>query len=202
MDCPSCGLTNPAESLKCDCGYDFVAAQPAEYPGWPVTLTWGQSVAAFWSIAWPAWLGVWALTMVATTLLTGDLLHTHLNAVSIVSNLAVLAAQAPLTRRLVTKNYSSFRIYVVRPDGTRHRYLSPRDGLPVCFWILAPQVVLLVSVPLLLWLLANTIPAKSAQSLVTLSVWIRLLVVGPWAVRLALRVDHPGFRLQALGFRR
>jgi len=24
MKCPNCGLTNPDEALRCDCGYDFV----------------------------------------------------------------------------------------------------------------------------------------------------------------------------------
>jgi len=24
-DCPQCGLTNPTEAQRCDCGYDFIA---------------------------------------------------------------------------------------------------------------------------------------------------------------------------------
>jgi hypothetical protein len=24
-DCPRCGLTNPTEAQRCDCGYDFIA---------------------------------------------------------------------------------------------------------------------------------------------------------------------------------
>jgi hypothetical protein len=26
-DCPQCGLTNPTEAQRCDCGYDFMARQ-------------------------------------------------------------------------------------------------------------------------------------------------------------------------------
>jgi hypothetical protein len=41
-DCPQCGLVNPAESRRCDCGYDIVARQfdqqrgphGASSPGW------------------------------------------------------------------------------------------------------------------------------------------------------------------------
>ena len=25
MNCPSCGLTNPNEAQRCDCGFDFIA---------------------------------------------------------------------------------------------------------------------------------------------------------------------------------
>jgi hypothetical protein len=36
-DCPSCGLCNPVEAVRCDCGYDFenraVAAQQLEVRG-------------------------------------------------------------------------------------------------------------------------------------------------------------------------
>src|SRR5260370_16315609 len=56
MDCPSCGLANPPEALKCDCGYDFSAGKAADFPGWEISIAWRQKVAAFWSISWPAWI--------------------------------------------------------------------------------------------------------------------------------------------------
>jgi hypothetical protein len=34
-----------------------------------------------------------------------------------------------------------------------------------------------------------------------MAVWLRFLVVGPYAIDLALRVKHSGFRLRAYGYR-
>jgi hypothetical protein len=35
QDCPRCGLANPPEAQRCDCGYDFTARRMGRPPGGP-----------------------------------------------------------------------------------------------------------------------------------------------------------------------
>lgn len=37
-DCPKCGLTNPAEAVLCDCGYNFVRQQASQHPSEPSAI--------------------------------------------------------------------------------------------------------------------------------------------------------------------
>src|SRR5258707_9088418 len=127
MDCPSCGLANPPEALKCDCGRDFSAGKPADFLGWKISLNWGQKVAAFWSISWPAWIGSMGLVILLTSGYSIDLLQDNFSIIAVGGNLAFFAIQALLTRRLARKNYRSFRLYVVHDDGTQSRKLSIRE---------------------------------------------------------------------------
>jgi len=144
MDCPSCGLANPPEALKCDCGYDFSAGKAADFPGWEISIAWRQKVAAFWSISWPAWIGSMGLIIGLTSGYSVDLLQDNFSVIALGGNLAFFAIQALLTRRLVRKNYRSFRLYVVRDDGSKSRNLSIREAVSVWLWILWPQLALLL----------------------------------------------------------
>jgi len=119
MDCPSCGLANPPEALKCDCGYDFSAGKAADFPGWEISIAWRQKVAAFWSISWPAWIGSMGLVIGLTSGYSVDLFQDNFSVIALGVNLAFFAIQALLTRRLVRKNYRSFRLYVVRATEAR-----------------------------------------------------------------------------------
>src|SRR5258706_150859 len=44
MDCPSCGLANPPEAPKCDCGYDFSAGKPADFPSRKISWLAGAEI--------------------------------------------------------------------------------------------------------------------------------------------------------------
>jgi hypothetical protein len=201
MDCPSCGLTNPPEAPRCDCGYDFSAGKAADFPGWEISLAWRQKVAAFWSISWLAWIGSVGLVILFTSGYSVDLLQDNLSVIALGSNLAFFAIQALLTRRLVRKNYRSFRLYVVRDDGSKSRTLSIREAVSVWLWILGPQLALLLLGSLVIWFCGTKLPPDTVRVFPSISLWLRFLVVGPYAVGLALRSRHPAFRLEAHGFR-
>ena len=201
MDCPSCGLTNPPESLKCDCGYDFSAGKAADFPGWEISLAWRQKVAAFWSISWPAWIGSMGLVILLTSEYSVELLQDNFSVIALGGNLAFFAIQAFLTRRLVRKNYRSFRVYVVRDDGSKRRNLSVREAVSVWLWILGPQFALLLLVSVVVGFWGAKLPSDTVRGFSSMSLWIRFLVIGPYAAGLALRPKYPTFRLEAHGFR-
>lgn len=201
MDCPTCGLANPPEVLRCDCGYDFKATEPSESPGWQIDLVWSQKVAAYWSISWPALIASFTMAFFVTSRYAGDDLADHLPVITIGGNVAFFGIQAALTRRLVRKNYRSFRVGVLRDDGQRSRRLSVREASLVWLWILGPQLALLLTASIIVWWFGDKLPPETIRSISSLSLWLRFLVVGPYAVDLALRAKYPGFRLQAYGYR-
>ena len=201
MDCPTCGLANPPAALMCDCGYDFSTNKPNDFPGWQISLAWRQKVAAFWSISWPAWIGSFVLVMLLTSGYSVELLQDKFSIIAFGGNLAFFSIQALLTRRLVRKNYRSFRVYVVRSDGSQCRKLSLREAVSVWLWIFGPQLAPLLVASLVVWFWGTKLPSEAVRGLSSMSLWLRFLVVGPYAVDLALRVKYPTFRLQACGFR-
>jgi hypothetical protein len=201
MDCPTCGFANPPETSRCHCGYAFEAIKPAEAPGWAISLAWRQSLAAYWSISWPAWVASLVLALVVTSPYSAKDLQGHLSAVSLVRTLAFFGIQAALTHRLVRKNYRSFRVYVIRQEEQRGRRLSIREAGKVWLRILWPQLVFLLISALILWWCRDRLQPSTLRALSTLSEYLLLLAVGPFAVSLALRVRYPAFRLQAYGYR-
>jgi hypothetical protein len=201
MDCPTCGLANPPEALTCDCGYDFSASKPPDFPGWQISLAWRQEVAAFWSISWPAWIGSVALVILFTSGYSVDVLQDNFSIVALGGNLAFFGIQAVLTRRLVRKNYRSFRVYVVREGGAQSRDLSLREAASVWLRIFGPQLAFLLFTSLVVGFWRTKLPTDTVRGLSSMSLWLRFLVIGPYAVNLALRVKYPTFLLQAYGFR-
>jgi hypothetical protein len=198
MDCPTCGLANPPGALLCDCGYDFKSMQPSETPGWEIHLAWRQKVAAFWSISWPAFVvSLIAIRALISRYEVSDFAHRA--AISIGGRLVFFGVQALLTRRLVRKNYRTFRVGTVREGGERSRKLSMREAGLVWLWILGPQLALILTTSIITW--SYVLPPETGRAISGLSLWINFLVVGPYAIALALRVKYPGFRLQSYGFR-
>ncbi len=99
------------------------------------------------------------------------------------------------------KNYRSFRVYVVRDDGSKSRNLSIRKAVSVWLWILGPQFALLLLVCIVVWFWGAKLPSETVRGFSSMSLWLRFLVIGPYAVGLALRPKYPTFRLEANGFR-
>ena len=189
MICPNCGLLNSPEALQCSCGHALESTNTTE-TGWPIRLKWSQSVAAYWSIAWPAYvLGAAAWFTLAK--LPRD-------ARDFFPFFVFFGGQAFTIKRLVRKNYRSFSVYVLRDDGEQNRNLSFSEAARIWVWILCPQLAVF-----LIALLAFLLLRLSSES--TNSIWgidgpLRYLVVGPYGVRLALRGQYRRFKLQAVGF--
>jgi hypothetical protein len=137
MDCPSCHLVNLPEALMCDCDYNFTAARADDFPGWEITLPWAQKIAAFWSISLPALLGSLGVGILCTRAFSGDAVYANRSLIALAGYLAFFAFQSLLTRRLVRKDYRSFRLHVVRDDGSKSRSLTIPEAVTVWLWISA-----------------------------------------------------------------
>ncbi len=168
--------------------------KPSEAPGWQIDLAWRQKLAAYWAISWPAWLASFTTALLLTSSHQVGNLPPRMLAVSLVSNMVFYVVQAILTRRLVRKNFRSFRVGVIRSDGAWVRQLSTQESFAVWLWILGPQFALLLTMSLIGWW-------YGANAFASLSLWLQLLAVGPYAVGLSMRAKYSGFRLQAFGFR-
>jgi len=115
----------------------------------------------------------------------------------LVGNLAFGVLGLLLVHRLVRKNYRSFRIWVVRPDGLRSRNLSMHELCLVWLYIVLVDVALVVAVDLFAWMMGFLYLLQGSA----LSLLLRSLLTGPLALGSALRTRYPGFRLQASGRR-
>lgn len=201
MDCPACGLVHPPDAERCDCGFDFATGEPSGLPGWAIDLAWRQKLAAFWAISWPAWLGNFIVVIVLASGVSVSSLEANASSYALAGNLVFFALQAPFTCRLVRKNYRSFRIYVVRGGAHPSRDLTHREAVPVWLWIVWPQAMFFLLGSLTVWLLRTRLAADLLRDIATASLWLRVLVVGPYAVGLALRIQYATFQLQAYGLR-
>jgi hypothetical protein len=169
---------------------------------WPtIALAWRQRVAAFWLVAWPSWILSFASVAVVTSGWSVADLVAHSGAMSAIANVVFLAVQAFLVRRMIRKKYRSFRLVVVRTDGSTTSTLSLRDVLHVWVKIIWPQVAFLVAVWIVLMWQGSDITEETTRAISTLSLWGRLLVVGPFGVYCAVPADYRTFRLEAVGQR-
>ena len=160
---------------------------------------WRQKVAAYWSITWPAWIGAAVLAFFITAFSRN--LRSSIVVMSVVENVFFFSIQAILTGRLVRKTYQSFRIYVVREDGNREQRFSASEAISVWLWIFWPQLAFYLLMSTVGWLMGHSLTADPLRRISTVALWGRFLVVGPYALDLALRVKHAGFRLETCGFR-
>lgn len=202
MDCPACHTINPPDSVRCDCGYDFVRQEPYKGPGWAISLTWGQKVAAYWAISWPALVATLLLLLVGAVTVQGEALRSELSAASATAFLVYFGVQALLTRRLFRKKFRTFRLAVLRDDGSETSEPSWSEAYRVWLWIFGPQLALSLALSVLLRFDGDRLDPNTLRSLSSLSMWLRFLVVGPFAIHLAVSARYNGFRLQAFSPRR
>ena len=163
---------------------------PLETPPWPPnTLAWRQALAAYWSIAWAAGFAVALLMSVIPS-------GVELLALAC---LVFFAVQALLVRRLVSKNYRTFQIAVLRKDGPPSRTLTKRESLHVAARILWPQVACL-----LVWIAADFLRSVLRHWRIPNLGGIALLLfsfaVSPATIRFAVCTNYSGFPKGA-GFR-
>jgi hypothetical protein len=116
--------------------------------------------------------------------------------------LTFFSVHALLVPRLVRKRYRSFRVAVLRDDGSSDRKLALHEVAPVAIQVVLPHVLFVLGASLFLfvWQSAhlNNEAAHGIESLLFIG---RIFVVGPYAVHFALRGPYNGFRLQAYGQR-
>ena len=174
----------------------------AESGQWPtIVLAWSQRVAAFWLLAWPSFLISFALLSVLSMGWTVVGLRTHAELLAWTSAISFLFCQGILIRRMVRKKYRSFRLEIIRENTSGTASLTTAEVARVWLKIIWPQVVFLVAVWLMQFLLADRLNEDTTRAISTLSLWGRILVVGPFGIYCAVPADYPGFRLEAFGQR-
>jgi hypothetical protein len=166
-----------------------------------LSLSWTRRFAAFWAISWPAWIVSFATAGFGLSFDSLDAPPNHFFAASMLAHIAFFASQALLVHRLPRKNFRTFRLEVVRDGGASSRIFSAREGVEVWFWIVWPQVVVLTVLSLLAYWIGSTGATEVARSISGLALWIRILIVGPYSIDLAMRTKYPGFRMRIYGYR-
>jgi len=165
--------------------------------GQQIELSWRQRVCAFWSISWQSLIALLVMVLLVGILFAADGARNHQALLVVSGNLIFLGTQAIFTRRLVQKNYFAFRIVVIRDNSEPNRRLSIREACHVWIWIFGPQLALILTVTMVVWLLGTKLSEELVRQINSWAQWLRFLLVGPFAIDLALRAQHPGFRLQA-----
>lgn len=201
MDCPTCGLVNPPGAVKCDCGYDFDKSEPSATPGWMITLRWSQKIAAYWAISWPALVAAFiAVIGIGPGKPSAGPTGSESWA-AFVGFVAFFGTQALITRRLIRKKFRTFRVYVIRSSGQAGGSLSMLESFRVWLWIFGPQLALLAGYTVFTQFYGSKLPPELLRGLTSAAIWLRFLVVGPYAIGPTLGVRHKGFRLQAYAYR-
>lgn len=158
-------------------------------PTWPaIRLSWRQSFAAFWCVAWPSLL--MGISIIA--IWPND----NVQAASISANAVSLSAQALFVPRLVRKQFRLFRIEVVREDHSPGDRLSFFEIASVSIHLLWPQLAFFVAINSLASLLDRT-----GSGLGSIMFWITLFLIGPLAIKLAVQAQYSRFKLQPFGIR-
>lgn len=159
-------------------------------------LAWRQKFAAFWSISWPAWVISMLVLGVVTSMFSVERLgQPELLGVLFLTQKGVFfLLQGLFIPRLFRKQYRDFRIYLLRDNGEDARTPSFPEVLPVWVWIFLPQFLATAALGILSLLTAT--PAFNSLDSV-----LQLLVVGPYAVDLALRRTYSGFRMETAAMR-
>ena len=162
--------------------------------GSQITLAWRQKVAAYWAISWPAFVAsVFMWTTVFGNVSTDRLLEQAIKT-AFAGFVVFFGVQSLLTRRLVRKKFRTFRIQVIRDDRGPTSQLSMLESVRIWLWIVVPQISFTFAVLAISALIG-------APGLASLALLLQFVIVGPYAVDLALRVTHRGFKLQAYGYR-
>jgi hypothetical protein len=165
------------------------------YP--PIQLAWRQKVAAFWSIFWLPTIAWFFLV----TVLPFDKVAAHPVAISWAGHLLFFLAQAIIIRRLIRKKYATFRVAVMRDGAPAGPTLSGQEAVQVAMRVALPQILFLVLMSLLAGLLSRNPDPSVSKALSTISLWGRVLAVGPYSVQYGLNAKYRKFELQAFGQR-
>lgn len=165
------------------------------YP--PIQLAWRQKVAAYWSIFWGPAIASFFLAIV----LPFNSIEDHATVISWVAQLIFFLVQGMIVRRLITKKYSTFRIGLLREGKLVDPTLSAREAVQLAMRVALPQILFLLLIFAAASLLGKSADQSISKILPTISLWGRILAVGPYAVQHGINVKYRTFRLQAFGQR-
>jgi hypothetical protein len=167
----------------------------------PINLMWSQELAASWSIMWPCWVVSLFFVAVIPGLVLNITLLQHLvkdrAVLALSANLIVVVGHGVFSFRLVRKNYRSFWIGVLHEGEPLKRGFSFLEQARVSLQILWLHVAYLVPASFFFMWITDRVPVETVQSLNSLGQLVRILVVGPAAIRWAIYANYSGFRLQA-----
>ena len=169
---------------------------------WPaINLAWRQRVAASWSITWPCWLLSFLVIFFVPVVYARGESAGHLQAASVIAAVVFFLTQALLVPRLVKKQYRTFRVTAIREDGQSVHGLSAYETLSIWLRIVWPQVVFLLAIFIITSWPTYHLDAPTRNSINSLSLWLRILVIGPASIQIAMQAKYSGFHLQAHGQR-
>jgi hypothetical protein len=159
----------------------------------PINLSWGQLIAAHWTVCWPAGLAMFLVLALVTSLWELDELQGQLTFMSLLANVVYLLVQAAVIPRLFKKNFRSFFLAIIDASGaTRRSIPAPLLRLVTLRFILTQiAFTLLVSVLFI---------GDSLESLRRLNSLLRLgqiLLIGPAVLHFALQAKHAGSAISA-----
>ena len=153
----------------------------------PINLSWGQLIAAHWSVCWPATLAAFLVLALVGLLWEIDDLQGQRDFLSLLAKAIYLVVQAAVLPRLFKKDYRAF--FLAPIPATLLRLVIQR-------FLLAQLALALLGFTLTSFLLTS----DSQESLSRLNPLLRLaevLLIGPAALRFALQAKHAGSAITA-----
>jgi hypothetical protein len=159
-----------------------------------IRLSYRQRNSAFYSISWPAAIGVFVLYTLWESVF--NLEHDSV-AFWLTGQIVFYSLQAAFTRRLFVKKYQTFLIQAIRENESLPTKLTFRESLNVWWWIFAPQLALVLLVNTFFFFFESKIPPDTIGSISTLATQLRFLFLGPFGIGIAMKMPYRGFRLEA-----
>jgi hypothetical protein len=163
----------------------------------PINLSWGQLIAAHWSVCWPAGLAMFLVLALVTSLWEVDELQGQLGFLSVLAQAVYLLVQAAALPRLFKKSFRSFFLATIDSSGATSRSIpAPLLRLVTLRFILAQiALTLLFSI-----LSAFFITGDSMETLRRFTSLLRLaniLLIGAAVLHFSLQARHAGSAITA-----
>jgi hypothetical protein len=161
----------------------------------PIELRWGQLIAAFWAIGWPAWLIGVAVIIVIVAYLPLDAVTEHPLPLVACMVVTYLGNQILWIPRITRKNYRYFWIGIMRGDTRVTRKLQWNEVWQIWWRTALAQLTFIITTNLVVALVVTRNETLAGIRLPLQLTWI--FVAGPLGIRWALADRYEGFRLQA-----
>jgi hypothetical protein len=161
----------------------------------PIKLRWGQLIAAFWAIGWPAWLIGIGVIIVIVGYLPLDAATEHPLPLMACMLVTYLGNQILWIPRITKKNYRYFWIGILRGDKPVARKLKWGEVWQIWWRTALAQLAFIATTNLVVALIVPKPQTIEGLRLPLQLSWI--LGAGPLGIWWALADRYEGFRLQA-----